>query len=70
MSAVNLCDTIRHGVEAGQLAIVTAFLPLAYVLRNSTFYRKTVFVGGSVLTIALAAIWFAERAFNLRLLSA
>lgn len=58
------------GVEAGQLAIVTAFLPLAYVLRNSTFYRKTVFVGGSVLTIALAAIWFAERAFNLRLLSA
>lgn len=56
------------GVEVGQLAIVTAFLPLAYVLRNSVFYRKAVFVGGSVLTIVLATIWFAERAFNLRLL--
>lgn len=56
------------GVEVGQLAIVTAFLPLAYVLRNSNFYRKAVFVGGSVLTIALAAVWFAERAFNLEIL--
>jgi hypothetical protein len=58
------------GVEAGQLVIVTAFLPLAFVLRNSHIYRRAVFVGGSVLTIALATIWFVERAFNLRLLSA
>lgn len=56
------------GVELGQLAIVTAFLPLAYMLRNSVFYRKAVFVGGSVLTIVLATIWFSERAFNLRIL--
>jgi hypothetical protein len=56
------------GVELGQLAIVAAFLPLAFVLRNSVFYRKAVFVGGTVLTIALAAIWFVERAFNLQLL--
>lgn len=56
------------GVELGQLAIVAAFLPAAFVLRNSAFYRKAVFVGGSVLTIVLASIWFAERAFNLRIL--
>lgn len=56
------------GVELGQLAIVIAFLPLAFVMRNSVFYRHAVFVGGSVLTIVLATIWFAERAFNLRIL--
>jgi len=58
------------GVEVGQLAIVLAFLPLAYLLRNSGFYRRAVFVGGSVVTIALASVWFAERAFNLRLITA
>ena len=31
------------GVEVGQLAIVGAFLPLAYVLRGSGFYRRVVF---------------------------
>ncbi len=56
------------GVEVGQLAIVAAFLPLAYGLRHTTFYRRGVFVGGSVLTLCLAAFWFIERAFNLKLL--
>ncbi len=56
------------GVEVGQLAIVAAFLPLAYWLRHSRFYRRGVFVGGSVLTLLLAAVWLAERAFNLKLL--
>lgn len=56
------------GVEIGQLAIVAAFLPLAYGLRHTAFYRRGVFVGGSVLTLALAAVWFTERAFNLKLL--
>lgn len=56
------------GVEVGQLVIVAAFLPLAYGLRHSAFYRRGVFVGGSVLTLCLAAFWFIERAFNLKLL--
>jgi hypothetical protein len=55
------------GVEVGQLAIVSAFLPVAYLLRNSAFYRHAVFVGGSVVTIAVALVWFVERAFNLRI---
>ena len=58
------------GVELGQLAIVAVFLPLAFWLRRSAFYRKGVLVGGSLLIAALAAVWFIERAFDLRLLPA
>ena len=58
------------GVELGQLAIVAVFLPLAFWLRRSAFYRKAVLVGGSLLIAVLAAVWFIERAFDLRLLPA
>ena len=58
------------GVEIGQLAIVAAFLPLAYLLRNTALYRRGVFVGGSILTLLVALVWLAERVFNLKLISA
>ena len=58
------------GVELGQLAIVAVFLPLAFWLRRSDFYRKGVLVGGSLLIAALAAVWFVERAFDMRLMPA
>jgi hypothetical protein len=58
------------GVEVGQLAIVAAFLPLAYWLRDGVFYRRGVFIGGSLATLTIALIWFVERAFDLRILSA
>jgi hypothetical protein len=58
------------GVETGQLAIVAAFLPFAYLLRNTTFYRKGIFVGGSILTLLIALVWLTERALNLKLISA
>jgi len=56
------------GVEAGQLAIVAVFLPLAFAMRRSAFYRRGVMLGGSLLIAALAAVWLVERAFNLKLL--
>ncbi len=56
------------GVELGQLAIVAAFLPVAYGLRNTVFYRRLVMIGGSWLIAAVAAAWLAERVFNLKLL--
>ena len=56
------------GVEAGQLAIVALFLPLAYALRRTVLYRQGVRIAGSLLIAALAGAWFAERAFNLELL--
>ncbi len=55
------------GVELGQLAIVALFLPLAYGLRHTVLYQRWILVGGSWLIAALAAQWFAERAFNLSL---
>jgi hypothetical protein len=58
------------GVELGQLAIVTVFLPLAYRLRGTVFYGRVVLTGGSLIIAAIAGIWFAERAFNLRILPA
>jgi HupE / UreJ protein len=56
------------GVELGQLAIVIAFLPLAYALRRSAFYRRWVMVGGSVVISLLAAVWLVERASGTKLL--
>ena len=57
------------GVEVGQLAIVTAFLPLAYALRHTAFYRHVVLTGGSIAIILISGIWFIERAFDLKLIS-
>ena len=57
------------GVEIGQLAIVAVFLPVAYLMRNSALYRKGLFMGGSFLTMLVALVWLAERAFNLKLIS-
>ncbi|HEX6707219.1 MAG TPA: HupE/UreJ family protein [Albitalea sp.] len=54
------------GVEVGQLAIVSVFLPIAFGLRRSWFYRRLVFVGGSVAIVLVAGIWLVERAFNLQ----
>jgi hypothetical protein len=56
------------GVECGQLSIVAAFLPLAFALRRTRLYRRGVFVAGSALIALVAAIWFAERVFNFKLL--
>lgn len=57
------------GVEAGQLAIVSAFLPFAYLLRASWFYRRVVLGGGSLAIVAVALVWLLERALNLKLIS-
>ena len=56
------------GVELGQLAIVTVFLPLAYRLRNTTFYRRGVLVVGSAVIVLVAGTWLIERAFNVRII--
>ena len=55
------------GVEAGQLVIVAAFLPLAYSVRRTMLYRRVILVGGSATIAAVAAAWMAERWFDLKL---
>jgi HupE / UreJ protein len=50
------------GVEAGQLAVVLAVMPLAYALRSTAFYRRGVMPWGSSAIAALALVWFVQRA--------
>lgn len=50
------------GVELGQLAIVAVFLPTAYLLRNTRFYRTGVLYGGSSAAAVCALIWLGQRA--------
>ncbi|GAC1389379.1 MAG: HupE/UreJ family protein [Variovorax sp.] len=53
------------GVEIGQLAIVAVFLPVAFLMRRTTFYRRGVLTAGSLLVAAIATWWFVQRAFDL-----
>lgn len=55
------------GVEAGQLAIVAVFVPLAYALCHSVFYRRLVLAMGSLLIAAMGFVWFLERSFDMKL---
>ena len=57
------------GVELGQLAIVSGFLPVAFWLRQTQFYRKVVFSLGSILIAMLAFLWLLERSLNLSLIN-
>lgn len=50
------------GVELGQLAVVALFLPVAYALRSSAFYRHVIYQTGSVVIALVALGWFIERA--------
>ncbi len=57
------------GVELGQLAIVAAFLPLAFTLRATWGYRRVVLGGGSLAIVSVAGVWLVERAFDLKWLA-
>ncbi len=53
------------GVEAGQLCIVLVFLPLAFLLRDSWFYRWCAVRAGSIGIATVATLWLLERAFQI-----
>lgn len=57
------------GVEIGQVVILSVFVPLAYAMRQSWFYKHVIFYGGSTVIALIASAWFAERAFNLTIFS-
>lgn len=57
------------GVEIGQIAIVAAFLPLAFAARKTLLYRRFVLVGGSTLIALVASVWLVERALEIKLIS-
>jgi len=49
------------GVELGQIAIVLVFLPVAWTLRHTKFYRWVIVVGGSLTIAVLGTIWTLQR---------
>jgi hypothetical protein len=53
------------GVEIGQLCIVAAFLPVAFALRETWFYRRLLTAGSAVIAL-VAVVWFVERAFDVQ----
>ncbi|QDE39131.1 HupE/UreJ family protein [Luteibacter pinisoli] len=52
------------GVEIGQEAIVLAFLPVAFLVRRTAFYRIGVLRWGSWAIVVIATGWLIERAFD------
>jgi hypothetical protein len=50
------------GVEVGQLAVVLAVMPLAYVLRGTRFYQGALMPWGSTTIAGLALVWLVQRA--------
>jgi hypothetical protein len=64
--AVSLVS-FNFGVEAGQLAIVAAFLPLAYLSRHSWLYPRLALGAGSFSIAAVASLWLIERSLNINI---
>jgi hypothetical protein len=56
------------GVEAGQLVIVMAFVPIAFALRKTRFYQQIAMRYGSIVIVALAATWLFERVADRKIL--
>ena len=72
LSQANLLGSLigfNAGVEAGQIAIVALFFPIAFLIRESWFYRRVVVVTGSVGIMLVACGWMVERAFSVALFS-
>ena len=55
------------GVEIGQATIVAVFLPLAYLARRTTAYRKLGLVAGSAVIACIATVWMLERAMAIKI---
>ena len=54
------------GVELGQLAIVSVFLPLALSLRRVLFYPRILLPLGSTAIVMISATWLTERILNFK----
>ena len=52
------------GIEAGQLAIVSAALPLIYLLRSLRVYSRILMPAGSAFAAIIATVWLIERVSN------
>ena len=46
--------------------MVAAFVPLAFLVRRTWFYRRGGLVGGSLAIAGVAAVWLVERGFAVK----
>jgi hypothetical protein len=51
----------NSGVEIGQIAIVSCVLPLAFVLRHTTLYRRAFMPAGAIAISLIAVYWLVVR---------
>lgn len=56
------------GVEAGQLVVVFMALSVLLAMRHWRRYEPVLLQGGSTAAVLIAAIWFLERVFDLKVL--
>lgn len=56
------------GVEAGQLIVVFGALGSLLAMRNWRRYEPVLLHGGSTAAVLIAAVWFLERVFDLKVL--
>jgi HupE / UreJ protein len=49
------------GVEAGQLAVVALFLPLAFLLRDQRVYQRLLLPVGACAIASVASLWLLQR---------
>jgi len=50
------------GVEVGQVMVVVAVMPVAYLLRATKFYQRGLMPWGSTAIASLALVWLVQRA--------
>ena len=53
------------GVELGQLAIVAAFVPAAFLVRRTVAYHRVALIGGSTAIAFVATVWFVARVLDI-----
>ena len=56
------------GIEAIQVTIVAAVLPLAYLFRARRSFPIRFVPAASSFALALAVLWFIDRALDLRMM--
>ena len=56
------------GVEAGQLVVVFVALVILLAMRRWRRYEPVLLHGGSTAAVLIAAVWFLERVFDLKVL--
>jgi len=55
------------GVEAAQLSVLLAVIPVSFIFRRSPWYRWLVLIPGSLFITVVGLLWLIQRAFNVDL---